>query len=144
MVCLVGAFVVPFARALNGADVVRVWEIAHARGASSFDRTPASPEMRRQLFVIQSCTLSPSTSISRGAPAPSGAGPTSIWIARHSLSIVVACSFAIRSARSLPAMRTPRHGLGGVSKGRRIYAIEGGDEPGFHFTRAIEYLDLPR
>jgi Glycosyltransferase family 87 len=32
MVCLVGAFVVPFAPALNGADVVRVWEIAHERG----------------------------------------------------------------------------------------------------------------
>ena len=45
--------------------------------------------------------------------------------------------------RSLPGMRTPRHGLGGVAQGRRIYAIEGGDEPGFHFTRAIEYLDLP-
>ena len=39
-------------------------------------------------------------------------------------------------------MRTPRHGLGGVSSGRRIYAIEGGDQPGFHFTRAIEHLDL--
>jgi N-acetylneuraminic acid mutarotase len=46
--------------------------------------------------------------------------------------------------RSLPGMRTPRHGLGGVAQGRRIYAIEGGDVPGFHFTRAIEYLDLPR
>ena len=45
--------------------------------------------------------------------------------------------------RSLPGMRTPRHGLGGVAKGRRIYAIEGGDQPGFHFTRAVEYLDVP-
>ncbi len=44
--------------------------------------------------------------------------------------------------RSPPGMRTPRHGLGGVARGRRIYAIEGGDQPGFHFTRAIEYLDL--
>jgi N-acetylneuraminic acid mutarotase len=44
--------------------------------------------------------------------------------------------------RSLPGMRTPRHGLGGVSRGNRVYAIEGGDVPGFHFTRAIEYLDL--
>ena len=43
-----------------------------------------------------------------------------------------------------PGMRTPRHGLGGVSSGRRIYAIEGGDEPGFHFTRSLEYLDLLR
>lgn len=29
---LLGAFVAPFAPALNGADVVRVWEIAHERG----------------------------------------------------------------------------------------------------------------
>jgi N-acetylneuraminic acid mutarotase len=44
--------------------------------------------------------------------------------------------------RALPGMRTPRHGLGGVSAGNRIYAIEGGDEPGFHFTRALESLLL--
>lgn len=43
---------------------------------------------------------------------------------------------------SLPEMRTPRHGLGGVAKGRRIYAIEGGPSPGFHFSRAIEALDV--
>ena len=41
---------------------------------------------------------------------------------------------------SLPDMLTPRHGLGGVSFGRRVYAIEGGPEPGFHFSRAIESL----
>ncbi len=46
--------------------------------------------------------------------------------------------------RSLPGMRTPRHGLGGVSRGNRIYAIEGGDQPGFHFTRTLEYVDLAR
>ena len=39
-------------------------------------------------------------------------------------------------------MRTPRHGLGGVSLGGRVYAIEGGPEPGFHFSRAIEFLDV--
>jgi hypothetical protein len=44
--------------------------------------------------------------------------------------------------RALPGMRTPRHGLGGVARGTRIYAIEGGDQPGFHFTRTLEYLDL--
>jgi hypothetical protein len=39
-------------------------------------------------------------------------------------------------------MRTPRHGLGVVSRGRRVYAIEGGPEPGFFFSRSIEALDL--
>lgn len=44
--------------------------------------------------------------------------------------------------RSLPDMRTPRHGLGGVALGRRVFAIEGGPTPGFAFSRAIEFLDV--
>jgi N-acetylneuraminic acid mutarotase len=44
---------------------------------------------------------------------------------------------------SLPDLRTPRHGLGGVALGRRIYAIKGGPTPGFDFSNAIEYLDVP-
>ena len=45
--------------------------------------------------------------------------------------------------RSLPGMLTPRHGLGGVSLGHRVYAIEGGPQPGFHFSDAIEFLTVP-
>ncbi len=45
--------------------------------------------------------------------------------------------------RSLPDMRTPRHGLGGVALGRRAFAVEGGTNPGLSFSRAIEYLDVP-
>jgi hypothetical protein len=41
-----------------------------------------------------------------------------------------------------PPMRTPRHGLGGAALGARAYAIEGGVEPGFSFSRAIEALDV--
>ena len=44
---------------------------------------------------------------------------------------------------SLPSMRTPRHGLGGASKGRRVFALEGGPQPAFHFSNALEYLDVP-
>jgi N-acetylneuraminic acid mutarotase len=47
-----------------------------------------------------------------------------------------------RRWRSLPGMRTPRHGLGGVALGRRVYALEGGPQPGFAFSKAIEYLDV--
>ena len=36
----------------------------------------------------------------------------------------------------------PRHGLGVVSRGHRVFAIEGGPEPGFHFTRDARVLDL--
>jgi N-acetylneuraminic acid mutarotase len=45
---------------------------------------------------------------------------------------------------SLPPLRTPRHGLGGAARGRRVYAIQGGPTPGFDFSNAIEYLDVPR
>jgi N-acetylneuraminic acid mutarotase len=44
----------------------------------------------------------------------------------------------------LPGMRTPRHGLGGAAKGRRVYALEGGPQPGFEFSGTIEFLDIPR
>jgi hypothetical protein len=44
----------------------------------------------------------------------------------------------------LPGMRTPRHGLGAAARGRRVYALEGGPSPGFAFSSAIEFLDVPR
>ncbi len=44
---------------------------------------------------------------------------------------------------ALPEMLTPRHGVGGVAKGGRVYALEGGPQPGLHFSRALEYLDVP-
>jgi N-acetylneuraminic acid mutarotase len=45
--------------------------------------------------------------------------------------------------RALPDLRTPRHGLGGVALGRRVYAIEGGPTPGFAFSPTLEFLDVP-
>ena len=47
-----------------------------------------------------------------------------------------------RRWRGLPDMRTPRHGLGGVARGQRVYAIQGGVTPGFSFSSAIEALDV--
>lgn len=47
-----------------------------------------------------------------------------------------------RRWRALPDMRTPRHGLGGVALRNRVYAVEGGPEPAFHFSSAIEFLDV--
>ena len=49
---------------------------------------------------------------------------------------------ATRRWTRLPDMRTPRHGLGGVARGGRVYAIEGGRQPGFHFSNVIEALDV--
>jgi hypothetical protein len=44
---------------------------------------------------------------------------------------------------ALPEMVTPRHGVGGAAKGDRIYALEGGPQPGLAYSPALEYLDLP-
>ena len=43
----------------------------------------------------------------------------------------------------LPNMRTPRHGLGGVAYKRRVYALQGGPQPGLFFSRSLEVLDVP-
>ena len=48
-----------------------------------------------------------------------------------------------RRWRALPDMRTPRHGLGGVALGNRVFAIEGGPHAGLRFSNAIEFLDVP-
>jgi N-acetylneuraminic acid mutarotase len=45
--------------------------------------------------------------------------------------------------RSLPDMLTPRHGLGGVALGNRVYSFAGGTSPGFSFSPAVEVLDVP-
>ena len=47
-----------------------------------------------------------------------------------------------RRWRALPDMLTPRHGLGGAALGNRVFALEGGPQPGFAFSNAIEFLDV--
>jgi N-acetylneuraminic acid mutarotase len=44
---------------------------------------------------------------------------------------------------SLPPMLTPRHGLGGAAEGDRVFALEGGPQPGGTFSAVLEYLDVP-
>lgn len=51
---------------------------------------------------------------------------------------------ARRRWRALPDLPTPRHGLGVVARGRTVFTLEGGDHPGYAFTRTIEALDVPR
>ena len=54
------------------------------------------------------------------------------------------CSTRARGAgRDLPGMRTPRHGLGGVALGRRVFALEGGPSPGLSVSNTLETLDVP-
>ena len=45
-----------------------------------------------------------------------------------------------RRWRRLADLPTPRHGLGVVARRGRVYAIAGGDAPGFAFTSAVEAL----
>jgi hypothetical protein len=40
----------------------------------------------------------------------------------------------------LPPMRTPRHGLGVVSVGSVVLAIEGGTAAGLSYSRTVERL----
>jgi hypothetical protein len=44
--------------------------------------------------------------------------------------------------RRLPDLPTPRHGLGVVAVGRRIYVLAGGPQPGLHVSAANEVLQL--
>ena len=48
-----------------------------------------------------------------------------------------------RRWRALPDMKTPRHGLGGVAYRGRVFALEGGPQPGFHFSTTVEALRVP-
>jgi hypothetical protein len=45
--------------------------------------------------------------------------------------------------RKLPGMLTPRHGLGVVARGSRIFAVEGGPQPGGTYSSVIEMLRVP-
>jgi hypothetical protein len=46
--------------------------------------------------------------------------------------------------RALPAMLTARHGLGVASRGRTVFALEGGAQPGLNFANTLEALRVPR
>jgi hypothetical protein len=48
-----------------------------------------------------------------------------------------------RRWRKLPGMLTPRHGLGVVAGGPRIFAVEGGPRPGGSYSSIIEMLRVP-
>ena len=43
----------------------------------------------------------------------------------------------------LTPMRTPRHGLGAVTFGERVFALQGGPEPGLHYSGVAETLRVP-
>jgi hypothetical protein len=45
--------------------------------------------------------------------------------------------------RKLPGMLTPRHGLGVVARGSRIFAAEGGPQPGANYSSTLEMLRVP-
>ncbi len=48
-----------------------------------------------------------------------------------------------RRWRKLPGMLTPRHGLGVAARGTRIFAVEGGPQPGASYSAVLEMLRVP-
>jgi hypothetical protein len=48
-----------------------------------------------------------------------------------------------RRWRKLPGMLTPRHGLGVVSRGSRVFALDGGPHPGGSYSSTAEVLRVP-
>ena len=78
-----------------------------------------------------------STLRAAASPPPSsaaGSSPSAVRARRSSRPVEI-YDPAANAWASLPDMRTPRHGLGGASKGGRVYALEGGPQPGFAFSR---------
>ena len=69
--------------------------------------------------------------MSVGGEAPSG-----------TIRTVYAFALATGRWRRLPDLPTPRHGLGVVAVGARVYAIGGGTQPGLTVSDANEHIDL--
>ena len=69
--------------------------------------------------------------VSVGGEAPSG-----------TIASVFAYDLSRGRWRGLPDLPTPRHGLGVVALGMRVYAVAGGPSPGLTVSGANEYLDL--
>lgn len=64
--------------------------------------------------------------------------------AEATFSEVEAFDVSARRWRTLPELPTPRHGLGVVTSGSKLYVVAGGVEPGLTFSSAVEVLDLRR
>jgi Kelch motif len=58
------------------------------------------------------------------------------------IASVFAYSPAARRWRRLPDLPTPRHGLGVVAHGGRVYVVGGGPEPGLTVSGAVESLEV--
>jgi hypothetical protein len=71
--------------------------------------------------------------ISVGGEAPSG-----------TLRRVYGFNLRTRTWRRFRDLPTPRHGLGVVAHGGRLYTLAGGPRPGLFVSGANEYLTLPR
>ena len=97
----------------------------------------ALPPMRTARGGIASARLRDGRIVVFGGEELTGPGP--VPSRRSSSSTRVR-----RRWSALPDMRTPRHGLGGAALGNRVFALQGGPQPGLSFSNAIEFLDVPR
>jgi N-acetylneuraminic acid mutarotase len=82
----------------------------------------------------------------RGGTAAAAAAGSIVSVGGEAPSGTIASVYAYDLARGrwrrLPDLRTPRHGLGVVTVGTRVYALAGGPIPGLTVSDANEYLEL--
>jgi non-specific serine/threonine protein kinase len=80
----------------------------------------------------------------RGGTGAAVAGGLLVSVGGEEPAGTIAPVFAYdgRSWSALPELPTPRHGLGVVGLGGRVYALAGGPEPGLTVSAAVEVLTL--
>ena len=145
---------------------LEIFDLRKSAGARAGDARPRAPRGRRcgrRLYVVAGRAAGEATSARRALrPAPTAgraAGPDpqargNIAAAAGGRIVVIGGEEGAGTIREVEAfdppgrwrrlsdMRTPRHGLGAVGYRGRVYAIAGGPQPGFSYSRAIEALSL--
>jgi hypothetical protein len=118
----------------------RVYAVAGRESGTNFDFLQAYlPERRRWVSL-------PPVPETRGGTDSASVGPLLVSAGSESAAGTSAAVYAFdgrtRRGRRLPDLPTPRHGLGVLGFGGRVYVIGGGPTPGLSVSGANEYLQL--
>jgi N-acetylneuraminic acid mutarotase len=124
------------ASALGG----RLYAVAGREAGTNFDTFQAYLPARRTWVSL------PRVPETRGGTDSASVGPLLVSAGSESAAGTSAAVYAfdVRSRRwgRLPDLPTPRHGLGVLGFGGRVYVIGGGPTPGLSVSRANEFLQL--
>ena len=117
---------------------VRPWRAA--RGAGHECRQPCSPSLRGHARGSL-CRRFPAPA---AAPGPPSSGGRIVSVGGEepagTIASVYAYDLATRRWARLADLPTPRHGLGVVALGGRVYAVGGGPQPGLYVSDANESI----